>query len=503
MADLIVVCPRRPDLPAGEERLRRAALRLAPPELPVREPLLLESAGVTAAVANPTTEGVKLREGGVWLGGLFGEPGSWWQVGGERPEGTYALVRWDADVLEVVADVCATRTLWYSLTDDAFLVSTSQRALVALLGSFELLPEATAGFMATGSPGPGLSWDARLRPLPSDARITLDRAAWRVREDEAPYVLEVAPGDSDDHVRRLREAMATTLSTLNADLDRWVLTISGGLDSRAVLAFLDHRRPDVRREVDAFVKRALSGERIDAPAEVRRMPDLGDRRQRRQELPLGRFLQQQGLQDAELVGAQVELAGDALEQAREFGQREVARRQGRRRAAPSRHGAGRQSARQVLRLQPRRLREALAQAVEPRHLRLQFTQADCHRVQMPLHALLHPLRLLALVGQHDRLQPGVFDRGRPSERREIESQGKDDEQRAQRDAARRPVPPIERERSRTGVGTGDQDDVQFDIPLCSRICGCPNPSQCAASRACSNPTPGSGPGANGIGTRRP
>ena len=238
MADLIVVCPRRPDLPAGEDRLRGAALRLAPPELPLREPLLLESDGVSAAVANPTTEGVRLREGGVWLGGLFGEPGSWWQVGGSRPEGTYALVRWDADKVEVEVDICATRTLWYTLADDAFLVSTSQRALVALLGSFELLPEATAGFMATGSPGPGLSWDARLHPVPSDTRVTLDRAAWRVREDQAPYVLEVAPGDADDHVRRLREAMATTLGTLNADLDRWVLTISGGLDSRALLAFL-------------------------------------------------------------------------------------------------------------------------------------------------------------------------------------------------------------------------------------------------------------------------
>ncbi|HJW74483.1 MAG TPA: hypothetical protein VJ787_02265, partial [Thermoleophilia bacterium] len=45
------------------ESLRRAALRLAPPEVPLREPSLLESTGVAAAIANPTVEGVWLHGG--------------------------------------------------------------------------------------------------------------------------------------------------------------------------------------------------------------------------------------------------------------------------------------------------------------------------------------------------------------------------------------------------------------------------------------------------------
>ena len=63
MADLILACPREGHAPFAAERLRRAALRLAPPEVPPREPLLLESDGVVAVAANPTAEGVFLRGG--------------------------------------------------------------------------------------------------------------------------------------------------------------------------------------------------------------------------------------------------------------------------------------------------------------------------------------------------------------------------------------------------------------------------------------------------------
>ena len=138
--------------PCAADRLRRAALRLAPPEVPLREPLLLETAGGIAAIANPTAEGSlsprcrgriatsSRTGGGACVGGLFGRLGPWWQVGAEPPEGSYALARWDADTVELVSDICGSRTIWYALTDEAFLASTSQRALVMLLGGFELLP---------------------------------------------------------------------------------------------------------------------------------------------------------------------------------------------------------------------------------------------------------------------------------------------------------------------------------------------------------------------------
>lgn len=260
MADMILACVRdgRPGVAADD--VRRAALRLAPPELPPREPLLLESAGVVVAVANPTAEGVRLHAAAVRLEGdgrrdhdagppdgassacclgvLIGRDDAWWRVSADPPEGTYCLARWDVGTIELVSDICASRTLWYALTDDLFVASTSQRAVVTLLRSFELLPAATAGYMAVGSPGPGVSWDARLDWVPSDARATLDRAAWRVTERRTPYVLEQAPGDDETHVGRVSDAITATCQGLDIDAGRWALTMSGGLDSRVLLAYL-------------------------------------------------------------------------------------------------------------------------------------------------------------------------------------------------------------------------------------------------------------------------
>ena len=94
MADFILACTRTGHPGIAAECLRRAALRLAPPEMPLREPLFVTATGIAAAVANPTAEGVFLRRGprgeeesgaapagAICVGGLFGAPGAWWQVG--------------------------------------------------------------------------------------------------------------------------------------------------------------------------------------------------------------------------------------------------------------------------------------------------------------------------------------------------------------------------------------------------------------------------------------
>ncbi len=107
-----------------------------------------------------------------------------------------------------------------------------------LLGGFELHPEATACFLSSGTLGPESSWDARLRRIPPDARVRLDRASWQVTVHEAPFVLNHAGGDGAVAVAQLRDAVTATCGALNLDLERWVLPLSGGRDSRTLLAFL-------------------------------------------------------------------------------------------------------------------------------------------------------------------------------------------------------------------------------------------------------------------------
>lgn len=259
MADVIFVCPRRGRPGIDADSGRRAALRLAPPGGLCRQPLILHSAETLAIVANPTAEGVRLHEspdagtpgaralgepvagapaGAVCVGGLGGAPSLWWKVGSRAPEGTYALARWDARVAELVTDVCGSRTIWYVLTDEAFLASTSQRAIVMLLGSFEQAPEAAPSLLLNGIPGVEASWDARLRAVPADGRVVLERGEWRVSERRGDYDVASVAAGPHVHVARLRAAVDASCAGLDIDDDKWALALSGGQDSRVLLAFL-------------------------------------------------------------------------------------------------------------------------------------------------------------------------------------------------------------------------------------------------------------------------
>ncbi|HJW75750.1 MAG TPA: hypothetical protein VJ787_08805, partial [Thermoleophilia bacterium] len=74
-------------------------------------------------------------------------------TGSGAPDGSFVIVRDGRRFLELVSDIVGSRTLWYVLTDQAFLASTSQRALVALLGDFALSRVAVAWMLSSGSLG--------------------------------------------------------------------------------------------------------------------------------------------------------------------------------------------------------------------------------------------------------------------------------------------------------------------------------------------------------------
>src|SRR5512143_1654087 len=72
----------------------------------------------------------------------------------------------------------------------------------------------------------------------------------------------------------------------------------------------------------------------------------------------------------------------------------------------------------------------------------------------------------------------MLDRGRPLERDEVEAEGEGDEQREQAEAAAEPVSPVQRERARSRMGAGYQDDVQrASLPALAR------PTSTPAARA--------------------
>jgi hypothetical protein len=274
MADLILAATSDgTPLPFSRDELLSCAARITPAIITPRPPIVLESEAVTAVVINPSA-GLPVTSRGACLGALLTPSDGWDVTGTGRPDGSYVLCRFDDRRLELASDDYASRTLWYTQTGGLFLASTSQRALVCLLRSFEPDDHAASWMASSGLLGPDTSWDRRLPPLRQATLLTFER-----RTDKASSVSDPVPrvaGDRPDgeHRALLREAILDACRRLDVDLDSWLLPLSGGLDSRSILlGLLDTgRRP---RTITWGLESALHDPRNDVAVAQRLARELG------------------------------------------------------------------------------------------------------------------------------------------------------------------------------------------------------------------------------------
>ena len=234
MAGFILTCSRRGAAARSRpDDLRRLALHLAPDNITANPPHVAGDGGLAWAVVNPVP-GVQIRVNGVCLGALF-EDTDWSVPLSGAPNGSFALLRHDDGHVEVVTDLFASRTVWYVHTDELFLASTSQRALVALLGSFEPEPETVAWMIAAGGLGPGGGWDRRLSRVPTGTRLSLDRHTWELTSTSERIRYKPVDLPEAQHLTRLREGILAVCRDLDLSSTPSVLALSGGYDSRSLL----------------------------------------------------------------------------------------------------------------------------------------------------------------------------------------------------------------------------------------------------------------------------
>jgi hypothetical protein len=213
---------------------------LAPDNIAPRAPTVACADGATVAIFNPS-DATRMSGTSACVGVLVGEQQRWHECGAPVPDGTFALLRADAQRAELIADAAGSRTIWYVLTDDELIASTSQRALVALLGTFELNREVLPWMLSSGTLGPTGGWDTRFRQVRPGERVTLDRARWRLFHEVASDAFE--PDDrGGDRLGELARTVDDACRAWSFDPDKWLLTLSGGADSRCLLVMLHQRK---------------------------------------------------------------------------------------------------------------------------------------------------------------------------------------------------------------------------------------------------------------------
>jgi hypothetical protein len=240
MAKFLLVCARDPSA-LSESRFRRACELLAADEITPPPPDVRRSPGLAIAIV-PATAAVATHGTAVCLGQMFERAEDWWVPGSAVPDGTFAMIRADETCVELATDAVCSRSIFHAATDSMFVASSSQRAIVAVLGSFRLNPVAVSWMLSSGSLGPGNGWDDRMSRVGADARVLLDRGTWKVTSRATPVVFRPERRSRQEHASRLREAILGVCDGLDLGGGEWRLPLSGGYDSRFLLLSLSRRR---------------------------------------------------------------------------------------------------------------------------------------------------------------------------------------------------------------------------------------------------------------------
>jgi len=211
--------------------------RLCPDNIDPVDPLVQQDGLSTLVIFQPS-EVTNTHALAACIGQRFSSEPDWWLPGGSLPDGTYALFRASNDAVELATDFLGTRSIWYVQTPEIFAASTSQRALVSLLQDFQPNTQAVSWMFASGTLGPENSWERRIRLLPADSVLHLSFATWQIKLQTVEPVYDSHPLSKEVFKDRLNQALTAQFDPSGLDFSRWVLPLSGGVDSRAILVLL-------------------------------------------------------------------------------------------------------------------------------------------------------------------------------------------------------------------------------------------------------------------------
>lgn len=239
MAKFILICLRnRAHDPKLPYQIASLCDRLVPDNIISRPPRIVVQPGLIQAVINPTSV-PPFVQGALRLGTLIEPSQDWWNVGAEVPDGTFALVRSDTQAIELVTDIVGSRTIWYCQTENLFLASSSQRAIIALLGDFQFNEAVISWMLSAGLPGPTGGWDRRLQRVPGNSRLLFDRTTWNSTLQQRSVVFEPGTLSRQEYQTQLLDALSASIAPYrHLSWSTWQLFLSGGYDSRALLLLL-------------------------------------------------------------------------------------------------------------------------------------------------------------------------------------------------------------------------------------------------------------------------
>lgn len=233
-------------LPIYTERLRKFTPSLIPDNIKDCPVSITSNGNILTAIIN--TRGVTHQTGNsLCLGQIFGDTKNWDKPYGSYPDGAFCIFRSDENNVEILSDVGGSRTIWHYKDEDVFIASNSQRAIVALIKNFKFNEKVISWVLSTGTLGPGFSWDSRISMLGINSSGMLDINKWEFYEKSEHVYFNEEKISEEQQEFLFTEKLDESFVETEFDFSKWILPLSGGLDSRAILFFLKKLKPDFQK----------------------------------------------------------------------------------------------------------------------------------------------------------------------------------------------------------------------------------------------------------------
>lgn len=272
MAKALFICERETNKLPTEKDIKIILKELEPDNIIPNEPKIIISENSAFGVMNPNSD-LNIENQGFYLGKVLNPLDSMYLPGSDFPDGSFVLYRNSSDQIEIITDIVASRTVYYYFDDSTFIASSSQRAIIMYLGNFEFNEKVIPWMLSSGNMGPFYSWDKRISHLRPNSSIKLDKTNWSIELKSSSIEFKTKKKSKESHQKSLYEVLLKTFRFYNIDFKHWTLPLSGGYDSRGILAFFTSILKDTKeinsitwgtklaaldRNGDAYIAKKLS-----------------------------------------------------------------------------------------------------------------------------------------------------------------------------------------------------------------------------------------------------
>jgi len=263
MAKAIWICSRKKLSNTVGHKINEICKNISPDNIVPTPPKISISDNIAYGVMNPKNS-LLYKGNSLLLGMLTKNTNNWHVPLQDFPDGSFAVFRDGDQYCELVSDPVASRTIWYYKNEEVFVASTSQVALIKFIGGFEFDERVVPWMLSTGSLGPTHSWDKRLKRIPPDSSVILNKHDWSLDTKANHNTFKERKDTNKHHEQILKTVLDSSIKSMNLNYSDWVLPISGGYDSRGILCLLKTKNNNELKTITWGIKSSLNDSKTDA-----------------------------------------------------------------------------------------------------------------------------------------------------------------------------------------------------------------------------------------------